>query len=246
MKRTYLMVVLLTFAALLPPAARAFDINWSAGVGYNIGATTPLGIPAAIRSIGGYAPGPNLSLSVNASTLISSKFGVGAGVSVDNLAMNTKITTRNYHLTMTIVDGEETGTRTGYYTGKIQNKTSLTYLTIPVYAVFRPDSKWEVNAGPYIAFAINRSFRGYVSEGKMREDPYHPVISITKAEYDYSSDLRKVDAGIIAGGSRKIYKELAVKASLRWGLMSVLNPATRKVDMNTYNIYLNVGLNYSF
>ena len=27
--------------------------------------------------------------------------------------------------------------------------------------------------------------------------------------------------------------------------MSVLNPDTRKIDMNTYNVFLNIGLSYS-
>lgn len=85
-----------------------------------------------------------------------------------------------------------------------------------------------------------------MSEGKMREDPYHPVISINRAEYDYSSDLRNVDAGIMAAASRKVWRGLAVKAAMRWGLTSVMNPSTRKIDLNTYNVYLNIGASYSF
>ncbi len=232
--------------ALVTATASGKGFDWSAGVGYNIGATTPLGLPASIRSIGGYSPGANISAGVNATYMLAPSFGIGIGVSADNLNMNAEISTRNYHLTMNIVDGEETGTRTGYYTGKIRNKTRLTYLTVPVYAVYRPDSKWEIDLGPYVAFALHRSFKGEVSEGKMREDPYHPVISINRAEYDYSSDLRNVDAGIMAAASRKIWRGLAVKAAMRWGLTSVLNPSTRKIDLNTYNVYLNIGASYSF
>lgn len=239
----YLLTALLALGAA---TASAGGFDWSAGVGYNIGATTPLGLPASIRSIGGYSPGANISAGVNATYMLAHGFGIGLGVSADNLNMNAEITTRNYHLTMDIVDGDETGTRTGYYTGKIHNKTRLTYLTVPLYAVYRPDSKWEVDLGPYVAFALHRSFKGEVSEGRMREDPYHPVISITKAEYDYSSDLRNVDAGIMAAASRKVWRGLAVKASMRWGLMSVMNPSTRKIDINTYNVYLNIGASYSF
>lgn len=239
----YLLTALLTLAVA---SAKAGGFDWSAGVGYSIGATTPLGLPASIRSIGGYSPGANISLGANASYMLGAEFGIGIGLSADNLNMNAEISTRNYHLTMNIVDGEETGTRTGYYTGKIHNKTRLTYLTVPVYAVYRPDTKWEFDLGPYVAFALHRSFKGEVSEGKMREDPYHPVISINRAEYDYSSDLRNVDAGIMAAASRKVWRGLAVKASMRWGLTSVLNPATRKIDINTYNVYLNIGAAYSF
>lgn len=31
---------------------------------------------------------------------------------------------------------------------------------------------------------------------------------------------------------------------LEWGLLSALNPSTRKIDMNTYNVYLNLSLIY--
>ncbi len=237
--------VLLIVGCMLNAAAKG-GIDWAAGIGYNIGATTPLGLPASIRSIGGYSPGANVSIGINASKMLSEKFGVGMGVSLDNLNMNARITTRNYHLTMDILDGEETGTRTGYYSGTIRNKTRLTYLTIPVLAVFRPNDKWRIDAGPYVAFALNRKFSGSVSDGKMREDPYHPIISVNRAEYNYSSDLQRVDAGIMADASRNVWKQLALKASLRWGLRSVMNPSTRKVDLDTYNIYLNIGVSYSF
>lgn len=230
----------------MPHVAAKGAIDWTACIGYNVGATTPLGLPASIRSIGGYSPRANISAGVNASKMFTDKIGAGLGVSLDYLNMNARITTRNYHLTMNILDGGETGTRTGYYSGTIHNRTRLTYLTVPVFAVFRPNDKWEIDAGPYVAFALHRGFHGSVSDGKMREDPYHPIISVNKAEYDYSSDLQKVDLGIMAGASRKVWRKLAVKASLRWGLRSVMNPSTRKVDLNTYNIYLNIGATYSF
>lgn len=93
--------------------------------------------------------------------MLAPAFGIGVGVSADNLNMNAEISTRNYHLTMNIVDGDETGTRTGYYTGKIHNKTRLTYLTVLVYAVYRPTA-----SGRWISDHTWHSLSTALSRGK--------------------------------------------------------------------------------
>ena len=80
----------------------------------------------------------------------------------------------------------------------------------------------------------------------MRETPLHPAIGISKASYDYSDDIRHFDFGIGLGGSRRIYRGLSVRADLKWGLLTVLDPSKRTIDMDTYNIYLNLGLSYAF
>lgn len=237
--------VILALAGSLAGMAKPLPVDCTIGAGYNIGATTPLGLPASIREIGGYSPGADFNVGVYASRMIADRWGIGLGVVYDRKGMQASITTRNYHLTMNITDGDEIGTKTGYYTGKIKNKTELGYLSVPVYAVFRPSDKWEFTGGVYFAAALSRSFIGNVSEGKMREDPLHPAIGITRAEYDYSSDIRKFDTGITIGANRRIYRGLGVKASMQWGLISVLDPSTRKIDMNTYNVYLNLGLTYA-
>lgn len=220
-------------------------IEYRIAAGFNIGASAPMGIPAEIRKITDYQPTLNLSLGASATKMFSDKWGVSAGVTVENKGMQTGIEAKNYHLTMNIVSGDNTGTKTGYFTGRIKNKTKVAYITIPVTAVFRPTSNWQFEGGVYFSYAFNRSFDGQVSAGKLREDPLHPVIAVSKAEYDYSSDIRRFDTGLSVGAQRRIYRSLAVRANLQWGLLSTLSPSTRKIDMNTYNIYLNLALVYT-
>ncbi|MDE7088932.1 MAG: PorT family protein [Prevotella sp.] len=219
-------------------------IEYRIAAGFNIGASAPMGIPAEIRKITDYQPTLNLSLGASATKMLSDRWGISAGVTVENKGMQTGIETKNYHLTMNVIAGDNTGTKTGYFTGRIKNKSKISYLTIPVTAVFRLTPQWQFEGGAYFSYAFNRSFNGQVSAGKLREDPLHPVIAVSQAEYDYSSDIRRIDAGLILGAQRRIYNSLAVRANLQWGLPSTLSPSTRKIDMNTYNIYLNLALVY--
>ena len=221
-------------------------IGYEIGLGFNIGAMSPLGLPAERRKIDSYQPKANLSIDFAVSYMLSDKWGIGAGLCFETKGMKTGVEVKDYHLKMNIEEGDEQGTRTGYFTGRIKNDTRVTYITIPVNAVFRPDNDWKVEAGPYFSIAIDRSFLGDVSSGKMRETPLHPAIGISKASYDYSDDIRHFDFGIGLGGSRRIYRGLSVRADLKWGLLTVLDPSKRTIDMDTYNIYLNLGLSYAF
>lgn len=243
-KKLILIVAMIMGLAVSAQAGDNGMWDYKVGAGFNIGAMAPMGLPAEIRKIDSYSPTMNLSVKFYATRMLSAKWGLQSGVIFDNKGMKTGIEVKDYHLTMNVVSGEALGTRTGYYTGRIKNETKLSYITIPVCAAFRPNDKWEFSGGPYVAFAINRSFIGNVSEGKMREDPLHPAIGINHAEYNYSDDLRKFDTGLTLGCSRRVYRALSVTGNLQWGFLSVLNPSTRKIDMNTYNIYLNIGVTY--
>lgn len=239
----FLLLILGCGQALLARDSRKVD--YELGLGFNLGATTPMGLPAEVRKIDSYKPTVNLSIAAQAIYRLSPKWGVGLGLIFENKGMKTGIRVRNYHLSMNIQDGTEEGSKTGYYTGKIRNTTRMSYITVPVNAVFRPADKWSLEFGPYFSYAIDRVFTGKVSEGQLHETPLHPAIGVNKADYDYSDDMRRFDVGLGFGASRAIYRNLAVKARLSWGLRSVLNPDTRKIDMNTYNVFLNIGLSYN-
>lgn len=241
-----LSAIVLAGASFSPAlAARGGKFDYDINLGFNLGGTTPMGLPAEIRKIGGYRPTVNLVVGASATYTPVPRWGVSAGLVFETKGMNTSIKVKNYHLTMSIQEGDDRGEKTGYFTGDIRNKTKITYLTIPVNAVFRPDKYWQVEAGPYFSFALDRSFIGHVDGGTMHETPLMPAIGVSKAEYDYSSDIRRFDCGLGVGGSRRVYRGLSVKARLTWGLMSVLAPSRRKIDMDTYNVYLNVGFTYT-
>lgn len=245
-KKILLLLWLLAAGAATAEAAPKENFDYDISLGFNLGASTPMGLPAEIRKIDHYRPTVNLSIGGAATYMVTPRWGASAGLTFETKGMSTGISVRNYHLTMNIQEGDDHGTKTGYYTGEIRNKTKITYLTIPLNAVFRPSGRWKVEAGPYFSFAIDRSFIGHVEGGTMHEDtPLMPAIGISKAEYDYSDDIRVFDFGIGAGGRYRVYKGLSVKARLTWGVLSTLDPSRRKIDMDTYNVYLNIGFTYT-
>lgn len=227
------------------PYSSHHGMEYRVMAGFNIGASTPMGLPAEIRKIESYNPGANLTVGVGAMRMFTPRWGMAASLIFEDKGMKTGIEVKNYHLTMNVISGDNTGTNTGYYTGHIKNETRISYLTLPVAAVFRPTRDWQFEAGAYLAFALTRSFIGHVWDGHLREDPLHPLMSVQKAEYDYSDDIRRFDTGVTLGAQRRIYRSLAVHAALQWGVLSTLSPSRRKIDMNTYNVYLNIGLSYT-
>lgn len=221
-------------------------MEYKVQAGFNIGATSPIGLPAEVRGINSYKPTPNLSVAGYAIKMFNSMWGVKAGLRFENKGMETGISVKNYKMTINIHTGDDVGVKTGYFTGDIINKTRMGYISVPVSAVYRLNNRWDFNAGIYAAYAIDCNFTGKVVQGQIRETPLTPVIGVTKADYNYSDDLQKWDVGVEIGASCKVYRNLAIDANFTWGTMSVLDPDKRKMEMDNYNLYLNVGVSYTF
>lgn len=221
-------------------------IDYRLAVGFNIGGRAPLDLPAEIRSVNSFAPLLNLTLGGSVDVMFVPKWGLATGLRFEGKGMKTSASVENYQMSMNVSDGDQTGKTSGYFTGNITNETRSDYLTIPVLAVFRPSPSWEVRLGAYFAYSVNQLFVGSAADGYIRENPLMPKIGVKSAEYDFTSDLRRFDAGLEFGADLKIYKSLSVTANMLWGFVNTLNPATRSMDMDMYNIYLNVGFAYRF
>lgn len=213
---------------------------------YGIGGRSPLGLPAEIRKINSYSPLANISAGAGATYMFTPKWGLRGGLSFEAKGMDVSSEVRNYRITMDIKNGDALGTKSGYYTGRVSNKSMVQYLTIPVVAVFRPDDRWEIRGGIYGSYAISREFTGSTSGGYIRESPLHPKIGVGYASYDYSSDLRHWDLGVELGAGFRVYRGLSVNLNLQWGFIDNLNPDTRRIDLSMYNIFLNAGVSYRF
>lgn len=241
--------IILTIALLIGTLPYMFahdnNIEYKVGLGFNVGGTMPIGLPAEIREINSYSPTANLSISGHALKMFSPQWGAQVGLRLEHKGHNAGIDVKNYRMTLNIGAGDDTGVKRGYFTGSIKNKTEFTYLTVPVSAVYRLNDKCDFRLGGYISYALDRSFEGHVVQGHVRESPLTAIIGITQADYDYTDDLRRFDAGIELGTSIKVYRSLAVNADLTWGAIKTLSPNTRKIDMDNYNIYLNIGICYT-
>ena len=227
-------------------ASNRNGMEYKVAAGFNIGGTSPIGLPAEVRDINSYKPTPNLSIAGYAIKMFNPTWGLKAGLRFENKGMETGINVKNYKMTVNIQSGDAIGVKTGYFTGDIKNKTRMGYLTIPVSAVYRLNKQWDFHAGIYAAYALDYNFTGKVVQGQIRETPLTPIIGITKADYNYSDDLQKWDVGAEIGAACKVYRNLAIEANFTWGFISVLDPDKRKMDMDNYNLYLNLGVSYTF
>lgn len=221
-------------------------LEYTVAAGVNLGGTAPMGFPAEVRSVDSYTPLFNPMIGAYITKMFTPKWGVSTGLRFEQKGMIAQASVKNYQINVDIKQGDQTGKKKGYYTGTVENKTHNSYLVLPVNAVYRPSSKWDVNAGVYFAYAVDRSFTGHAMNGTIRETPLHDKVGVQMADYDYSNDVNKFDFGIEVGGGYKVYKDLAVNASLHWGLLSTLNEDTKQINLTTYNIYLNVGVSYTF
>ena len=184
-------------------------------------------------SIGGTAPLPLL--------------GVIVGLRLENKAMTTEATVKNYSMEILGQGGERIS---GVWTGGVKTKVHTAGLTIPLMATYKLSSRWNVKAGPYFSYILSREFSGHVYEGYLREDdPTGPKVEFTDdkiATYDFSDDLRRFQWGLQAGAGWRAFKHLNIYADLTWGLNNIFKNDFHTITFSMYPIYLNIGFGYAF
>lgn len=223
-------------------------LEYEVNAGTNIGGASPLPLPAEIRKIESYNPELNLQVGASVRKWLSNdgKWGMGLGIRVETKGMKTKAMVKNYG--MEIIDNGKA--LKGRWTGRVQTKYHSQQLVIPITAVYRLNDKIVFNAGPYLSFAFDNEFSGYVSDGYLREgDPTGDKITFSgdsKATYDFGSDLRKFQWGGQVGMSWLAYKRLLINANLHWGFISIFESSFKTISFSMYPIYLNVGFGYLF
>ena len=229
---------------LISAALKGWHIRLSAG--YNIGGTAPLPLPREIRGIESYNPGLNLAIEGT----VEKKFGKGNwglrwGVRLDTKGMTTKAETKNYH--MEAWDTEGSGQIIGAFTGKVKTSVKNTYVTVPVLAVYNINKRWNVSAGAYASYLLDGEFTGSAYDGYIRDqNPTGEKAEVTRAEYDFSNDMRKFNWGLQAGGEYKAYKHLAVFANLQWAMNGIFPSDYGSLTFELYPIYGTLGFTYLF
>lgn len=229
---------------LIKAALKGWHIRLSAG--YNIGGTAPLPLPREIRGIEGYNPGLNLAIEGTVEkNFKASPWGIRWGIRLETKGMTTKAKTKNYHMEAWNTDGS--GKVQGAWTGKVKTSVKNTYLTLPVVAVYNIDKRWSVSAGAYASYLLDGEFTGAAYDGYIRDqDPTGEKAEVTRAEYNFSSDIRKFNWGLQAGGEYKAYKHLALFANLQWSMNGIFPSDFGSVTFALYPIYGTLGFTYLF
>lgn len=217
--------------------------------GFNIGGTSPIPLPAEIRSLEKY--NPNVAISIEGTTTkwldAAKQWGLTVGLRLETKSMTTEATTKNYGMKIFNSTG---GFLEGLWTGKVYTKVKNAYLTVPITADYRINDRWRVSAGPYFSYLMEGNFNGHVYEGHLRTPDYSgskvEFTGDSQANYDFSDELRKFQWGMQLGGEWKAYKHLSVYADLTWGLNDIFQKDFETINFAMYPIYLNIGFGYAF
>ena len=250
MKKTIIIAIGMTVLAFVmagTATAGVLDsLRLRARIGYSIGGTTPVPLPATIRSIDSYSLTPSFMVGFDAQLPLNELWGITAGLHVENKAMKSDITTKSYH--MEVIKG---GSQIiGLFTGHVSQKVTQWMLTVPVQATLTLGKKVVLRGGPYVSFLLSKEFSGIASDGYLREgDPTGAKIFIGDKEgewatYEFDDDLRTVQFGIGIGADWQVYKRFGLSADLNWGLTGIFPSDFKAIEQTLYPIYATIGVFY--
>ncbi|WP_240452871.1 MULTISPECIES: porin family protein [Sphingobacterium] len=218
------------------------DLTFS--VGGKIGGATPLSLPREIRKINSYAPNVPFFIGAKGTYQVNSKWGVVLGLTFEGKGMDAEATVKAYKTTFSATNNSNEELR-GYYTGEITTKVHNLYLSIPIQATYQLSEKWNIQAGPYVAFAIRKKFYGEAFDGYLRREiPTGDKIIIDKADYDFSKSVRAVDVGMSLGGQYAFTPKCFALVQLDYGINTIMKTGFESISFGMHNIFMNVGVGY--
>lgn len=217
-------------------------------LGYNIGGTMPLGMPASIRSLNSYSPQLNLQMGVDYERHLNEKWGITFGLRLEHKGMKIDANTKGYHMTM-----EQGGESIeGLFYGNVVTKASTWSITVPVQADYWFRNDLKVRFGPYIGYNLDKNFKGHAYDGYLRKDtPTGERIELgstedSRGEYNFSDDLRTMQWGLAAGIDYYIHNGWGVYGELQCGLSNVFKSSFDTIEQSMYPIYFTIGVMKGF
>lgn len=245
-------LLLMAAAWLLMTAATARnladDVLVKVRIGYSIGGTAPLGIPATIRSIDKLWLTPNVMVGADAMLQLKRDWGVMAGLRIENKGMDGEVTTKGYHMKVRMDEDE----MEGVFTGHVRQKVRLWMCTLPVQLTWQASRRIMVKAGPYVSAVFNKDFCGYAFDGYLRkDDPTGPKVMMGTTEdewatYDFTDDLRTWQMGLAVGADWQLSGRIGLSTDLSWGLTGIHHSDFKTVEQTLYPIYGTIGMYYQF
>lgn len=245
MKKITILTLLMTLALTASAISLPDSLNYTVRLGYNIGGTAPIGMPATIRKMNKFYFKPNFSLGIDVQRDMWGSWGLLTGLHLENKAMKIDATVKNYHMEMT-KDGDRIE---GVYTGNLVTECEEWMLTVPVNATFRTGNVL-LKCGPYISYVSTRVFKGHVYDGYLREgDPTGTRIELgnTPASwgtYDFSDQMRHLQLGVNLGADWQFHHRWGVYADLAWGITGVHRSSFHTIEQTLYPIFGTVGVIY--
>lgn len=247
MKKIIIFLLIILGVAEVRAISLPENLEYYARVGFSLGGTAPVGMPASIRKLNEYKLQPNLSIAVDAYKRFGeSRWGLMSGLHVDNRAMETDAVVKNYHMEMR-QGGESLD---GIFTGNVVTKVSQWFVTIPVLVTMDVATNVRIKAGPYFSYQLSGNFDGYAYDGYLRQgDPTGVKVGIgteegSRGTYDFSENLRKFYAGVQVGADWYLSQHWGASVDLTWGLNGVFKKDFTTIEQTLYPIYGTVGVVY--
>lgn len=214
-------------------------------VGYNVGGTAPMGLPASIRRLNSYTPLLTPAAGVDVLIPNNDWRGFLTGIRIERKAMEEDATVKNYH--MEITQGGQT--LAGMFTGDVTTRTSQWVVTVPLQAVWRVN-RVKLKVGPYASWAFAKDFSGWAHNGYLRvDDPTGAKVELGEADdergnYDFDEHVRNWQVGLALGADWHLTRRIGVYADLNWGITRVMKSDFHTIEQSLYPIYGQVGVTY--
>ena len=100
---------------------------------------------------------PTLAISIGGEVTkwiaVQNKLGIIVGLRLENKAMTTEATVKNYNMEILGQGGERIS---GVWTGGVKTKVHTAGLTIPLMATYKLTNRWNIKAGPYFSYLLSR------------------------------------------------------------------------------------------
>lgn len=245
--RRLTIIMIIAAVALTARGERLTDsLNYNIRLGYNIGGTAPVGIPATIRGMEDYKPKGNLSFGFDIQKDLRGRWGMMAGIHLENKGMEVDARVKNYHMEM--VRGGQV--LKGYFTGHNVVNVEEWLLTVPVVATFAVSGNLRIKVGPYLSYVLSRQFDGYAYNGYLRENtPTGDRINLgndedSRGTYDFSDDMRRWQFGIDVGADWYFTRRWGAYADISWGVTGIHKSSFKTIEQTLYPIFGTLGLTY--
>ncbi|MGI6242191.1 MAG: porin family protein [Prevotella sp.] len=222
------------------------DLVMKARLGYNLGGTAPVGLPASIRKLNAYHLQPNVSIGIDAQKPIKGPWSVLLGLKFEGKGMHEDAGVKNYY--EEIVRDKES--LAGRFTGDVTTEVREWMFTVPLQAVWSPSKKIDVRFGPYFSVLTSKSFTGHAHNGYLRVgDPTGPKVIIgddenTRGNYNFSEHMRPLQWGLDVGADWNVNHQFGIYADISWGLSGVHESSFKTIEQTLYPIFGALGVTY--
>lgn len=248
MKKTIITLLLVAFVGLQETLAIDIfgDLRYMVRLGYSLGGTAPVGMPATIRSLDKFTPTNNTLLGLDAYKPLTEKWGLQAGFHYQNKGMKTDAKVKGYSMEMR--RGDET--LSGLFTGNVVTEVSEWMVTLPLQAAYNVSPKLRLKFGPYFSYVLSNNFSGYAYDGYLRVgDPTGDKVELghvegERGDYDFTEDLRHWQFGLDLGADWFFSNHFGAYAGLSWGLTNIFRKDFHVIEQSLYPIYGSIGLTY--